>query len=152
MQIDDMIVTETTATGSQSRHLDEIEIQVRCIASAARLLATAKKQAAIMPFIAATKRLSAPINALPLIDLATRVALPSCNELYDVLESALELPDDFGHYVAHAKPIAARCLKDKAFQKGFTDELGSREKLLAAHACDLLLEQKLIQSCTGSKP
>lgn len=154
MQLDEMVVTEETADGSQSRFLSEVEIQVRCVASATRLLATAKKKDAIVPFIAATKRLSAPVNALPLVDLAVRVSLTSCNdnEIYDVLAAALELPSDFGSYVARTKPIVARCLKDKAFQKDFTDELGSHNKTLSAHACDVLLEQKLIVSCKGSKP
>ncbi len=119
LQLDEMVMTEKTADGSQSRFLSEVEIQGRCIASATRLLATTKNKDTIMPFIDATKRLSAPVNALPLIDLAVRVSPPSCNdsEIYAVLASALELPDDLGNYATRAKPTVARCLKDKTFQK-----------------------------------
>lgn len=155
MQLDHLVETVRTGNGSQTRFLSEIEIQIKCIAAASQLLARAKKKDAIMPFIGAVKRLSAPVNALPLIDLVTRVSLPSCDdsENYDVLAAALELPGEpGGGYVARAKPIVVRCLKDKAFQKDLIDELGSREKNLAAHACDILLEQKLVKSCKGSKP
>jgi hypothetical protein len=154
MQLDELLVTEETADGRQSRFLSEVEIQQRCIASATRLLATAKKKDVIMPFIDATKRLSAPVNALPLIDLAVGVSLSSCNnsEIYDALAAALDLPSGTGTYLARAKPIVVRCLKDKTFQKDFTEELGSHDKNLAAHTCDVLLEQKLVKSCKGSKP
>jgi len=154
LDLDELVETVHTPDGAQTRFVGKIEIQVRCIASATRLLANAKRKEAIMPFVDATKRLSAPVNALPLIDLVTRVSLPACNdsEIYDVLAAALEIPSELGGYVARAKPIVARCLKDTVFLKDFTDEVRSHDKHLAAHACDILLEQKLIKSCKGSKP
>jgi len=155
LQLDELLVTVRTADGTQTRLLGPREIQPRCITAGAQLLASSKDKAKIISFVDAVKRLSAAENALELVDLLTRVALPTCNDelVYDVLTAALEHPDKprVG-YVARATPIAARCLKDKSFRKDFSDELKSADKNLATHACDILLQEKVVTSCKGSKP
>jgi hypothetical protein len=155
LQLDELVVTVKTASGSQTRLLNNLEIQGRCIDSAVQLLAGTKDKDTVMGFADAVKRLSAPENSLGLIDLAVRISPPSCNDLevYSVLASALERPDQLAaSYVARAKPIVARCLKDKSFRKDFVEELHSRDKYLAAHACDILLQEKIVSSCKGTKP
>jgi hypothetical protein len=155
LQLDELLVTVRTADGTQTRLLGPAEIQPRCITAAAQLLASSKDKAAIMEFVEAVRRLSAKENSLELVDLVTRVSLPQCNDelVYDVLTAALDHHEKPKNgYVARATPIAARCLKDKTFRKDFTDELKSTDKNLAIHACDILLQEKVVTSCKGSKP
>jgi hypothetical protein len=155
LQLEDLVETVNTADGSQIRFLTELEIQGRCIDSAGRLLSGTKNKDTIMHFVDAVKRLSAPVNSLALIDLVVRLSPPACDdiEVYEVFASALELPDELaGNYLARAKPIVARCLKDKAFRKDFVEELHSRKTHLAAHACDILQNEKIVNSCKGTKP
>lgn len=155
MELDDLVVTVRTADGSQTRLLSPIEIQTRCISSAAQFLAASKDKDKIMGFVDAVKRLSASENALELIDLVIRVSPPSCDDLevYEVLVTALGHPDQpRGGYVARAKPIVARCLKNKAFRKDFVEELQSHERELAFNVCDILVREKVVTSCKGSKP
>jgi hypothetical protein len=155
LQLDELLVTVDTADGRQTRWLRPREIQPRCITAAAQLLATTKDKAKIMSFVEAVKRLSAPENALELVDLVTRVELPMCDDMtvYYILADALEHPDaPRAGYVARATPIVARCLKDKAFRTDFVDELHSADKNLVAHACDILRVEKVVTSCKGTKP
>ena len=155
LQLDELLVTVKTATGSQTRLLGNPEIQPRCIASAVQLLAGTKDQHTVLSFVDAVKRLSAPGNALELVDLVVRRSPAACNdtEVYDVLTSALERPDELaGNAIVRARPVVARCLKDKAFRKDFLEEIDSSNRHLAAHACDILRQEKLVTSCKGSKP
>ncbi len=155
LQLDYLIETVRTPNGTQTRELGVGEIQARCIQAAAQLLAPVKSKDALMSYVDAVKRLSAQENALPLIDLVIARSLPACDdsEVYDVLIRVLEWPNSRGDaYIKRAKPIVKRCLKDKAFRSDFLEELASSNKQLAAHACDIALEEKLVKSCKGSKP
>ena len=154
LSLDHLVVTEKTGSGSQTRLLGPIEIQPRCIDAAARLLASEKSKATVMSYVDAIKRLSAAENSIDLIDLVVKLSLPACDdsEVYDVIARVLERPASSGGYVARAKPIIKRCLKDAAFRKDFLEELGSDNKYLAANACDIAREEKLVKSCKGSKP
>jgi hypothetical protein len=155
MQLDDLIETTRTADGSQTRLRSAIDIQNRCISSAAQFLAATKDKDTIMHFVEVVKRLSASENALALIDLVIRISLPSCDDLdvYEVMVTALEHPDrPRGGHVFRAKMMVTRCLKDKAFRRDFVEELQSRNRNLAANACDILVQEKLVSSCTGTKP
>jgi hypothetical protein len=155
MELDELLVTVKTADGTQTRLLNPIEIQTRCISSAAQFLAASKDKDKIMGFVDAVKRLSASENALELIDLVIRVSPPSCDDLevYEVLVTALDHPDQpRGGYVARAQPIVARCLKNPAFRKDFVEELQSHDRNLATHACVILVQEKIVTSCKGSKP
>jgi hypothetical protein len=155
LQLDHVIVTVRTADGTQTRFLSEIEIQLRCIDAAVRLAAPIKSKDTLMRYVDAVKRLSAAVNALPLIDLVVGRSTAACNdiELYEVLMRALERPSSVASgYIKRAKPIVVRCLKDSTFRKDFLDELASSNKHLAANACDIALEQKLVKSCKGSRP
>jgi hypothetical protein len=155
MELDELLVTVKTADGTQTRLLNPIEIQTRCISSAAQFLAASKDKDKIMGFVDAVKRLSASENALELIDLVIRVSPPSCDDLevYEVLVTALDHPDQpRGGYVARAQPIVARCLKNPAFRKDFVEELQSHDRNLATHACVILVQEKVVTSCKGRKP
>jgi hypothetical protein len=57
------------------------------------------------------------------------------------------IPSGAGPDVAHTKAIIVRCLKDDAFRKDFLEELQSRDKPMAARACEILTDQKLVTSC-----
>lgn len=155
MEVGNLLVTSRTRDGEQMRELRAIEIQSRCIESAAQFLFATKDKDTVMGFVEVVKRLSAPENALRLIGLVVRISLPSCDDLevYDLLVTALEHPDrPRGGYVFSAKMIVTRCLKDAAFRKDFIEELQSRNRNLATNACDILVQEKLVSSCTGSKP
>jgi len=155
LQREEMLETVKTTNGSQVRLLSNLEIQARCIDSAVQLLAGTKRKDTVMRYVDAVKRLSAPVNSLPLIDLAVRISPPACNdiEVYEVLAAALELPDKLGaSYIARAKSIVARCLRDKSFRKDFVEELHSHDPQLAAHACDILQKEKIVSACKGSTP
>ncbi len=152
LQLDHLVESVTTPDGVQSRFLAPLEIQLRCIEAAEKLLAPAKNKDKLMSFVGAVKRLSAPENSLGLVSLVVDLAVASCNdsEIYDVLVRALEHNGDA--YVVRSTAIVKRCLKDKAFRKDFTDELASSDTNLAAHACEILRDEKLVTSCKRSKP
>jgi hypothetical protein len=44
-----------------------------------------------------------------------------------------------------------RCLKDGEFKKDFLEEKDSSDSYLAANACTILLEEKLVKSCKETK-
>ncbi|HET9990004.1 MAG TPA: hypothetical protein VFQ65_15845, partial [Kofleriaceae bacterium] len=128
------------------------EIQTRCIEAGVKLLATSKNKDVLGAFIKTVKRLSAPENALELCRLLAGVSTASCNDIdvYEVLIAGLSHVDD--GYVGRAKTLAKRCLEDKNFQKDFLDETTNSDANVRAHACEVLLGEKLVKSCKSRKP
>ncbi len=155
MQLDHLVETIKTDKGAQTRVLGPDEIQPRCIEAAAKLLAQAKNKDMAFDFVKATKRLSAHVNALELINVLVDLSLPHCNqmEVYDVLMEGLEVSkDDTGPYLKRARAAIKKCLKDKDFKKDFVDEKDSANEYRAANACQILLDEKIVKSCKGGKP
>jgi hypothetical protein len=151
MQLDHLVETVHTDDGAQTRWLEPGEIQQRCIEAALKLLAPSKKHDVIIPYVKVVSRLSAPENATGLGALAAAVAPAACNDLaiYEVVIAGIAHNDD--PYVDRAKALARQCLKDGEFRKDFSDELKNGDKHVRAHACELLVEAKLVKSCEGSK-
>jgi hypothetical protein len=145
MQLDHLIETVTTPKGAQTRMLGPAEIQPRCIAAAATVLANKTKDDAL-DWIALAKRNAPWQLAVPLVGTLADLALPACNEMtgYEVLLAALEQPKD-SRAVAAVKPVVVHCLKDKQFKTDFLDEKTNADKTLRANACQILIEQKLIK-------
>jgi hypothetical protein len=152
MQLDHLVESTKTADGEQHRMLDPEEIQEKCVAAAVKLLAPTKDKTLMFEFVKATKRLSGPSRALPLVSILIDAALPMCNEIenYEVIMRPLDDPPDRWAF-PKAKSIIKRCLADKEFKKDFLEEKDSGEKTHAANACAILLEEKLVKSCKGSK-
>lgn len=153
LQTERLLEKTKTSTGEQARIVSQPEIQQRCIGSAAALLRKQKDAALGLSLVTATKRLSAPSNALPLVDALTTFSIASCNELeaYTVLTHVLQVPKRRGWF-GKASPVVKRCLADKQYRQDFLEELESPEGELAIHACDLLRQEKLHKTCKGSKP
>lgn len=149
MTTDHMVETVNTAKGTQSRMLSQVEIQLRCIDSGTKLLGAKKDKDLALEFVKATKRLSAPENALDLVGAMIDISLPTCNELagYTVLTRALSFPKDSGKLYGRAKSVIKRCLKDKDFRKDFAEEVDSSDENVSANSCQILLEEKLVKSC-----
>lgn len=153
LQTEHLLETTKTKNGEQTRILTQPEIQELCIARAGALLRQQKDAALGISLVTATKRLSAPSNALPLVDTLTTFSVASCNELevYTVLTHMLEVSKSRGWF-AKASPVVKRCLADKQYRRDFREELDSPTGELAVHACDLLRQEKLHKTCQGSKP
>jgi hypothetical protein len=153
MQTDHLVEKVKTDSGSQTRLLSPEEIQVRCVEAAAKLIAGAKNKDTGLAFVAATKRLSAPENALEIISPLVDFAVPACNEMavYEVLLRGLSRDKDGNTVYAKTRSIVKRCLKDSEFKKDFLEEKDSADAQLAANACGILLEEKLVKSCKASK-
>ena len=153
METDHLLEKVKTDSGEQARLLSPEEIRVRCLEAAAKLLARLKTKDTALEFIKATKRLSAHENALELISPTVDFALPACNEMavYEVLLRGLSRDKDGNKVFAKARSIVKRCLKDNEFKKDFLEEKDSSDATLAANACGILLEEKLVKSCKASK-
>ena len=155
LQTDHLVETVKTDKGEQSRMLNQLEIQLRCIDSAVKLLAPSKGSDLAMSFVKMTKRLTGPENALPIISVAVDKSLPVCNEManYEVLNRALSRPktSEVKSSFQRARAIAKRCLKDNQYRQDFLEEKDSPTAELAANACDLLLEEKIVKSCPARK-
>ncbi len=153
LQTDHLVEKVKTDTGSQSRFLSQPEIQERCAAASVKVLTGAKNKDLTMQFIQSTKRLSWPENSLDQIDVLTNLSLPACNEMaiYEVLLKALSAPRDHNANFTKTKVIVKRCLKDKDFKKDFLEEKDSGDSTVAANACSILLEEKLVKSCKENK-
>jgi hypothetical protein len=150
LALDHLVVTVNTGSGTQTQFLGPTEIQPRCVSAAVQLLAPAKKATDVTGYVAATLRASVAANAIDLVDLVARVELVGCNDTnaYEVLARVLENPP--GADVSRAKVVVKRCLKDATFRKDFRDELHSGDKHLAANACEILREEKLVSNCRGN--
>lgn len=153
MQLDHLVEKVATDTGEQARMLSPEEIRGRCLGSAAKLLAGLKNKDTALAFIKSTKRLSAPENALELINPLADFAVPACNEMavYEVILRGLSRDKDGNPVFAKTRSIVKRCLKDNEFKKDFLEEKDSSDATLAANACAILLEEKLVKSCRGTK-
>jgi hypothetical protein len=153
MQLDHLIEKIATDKGSQTRVLGSAEIQLRCIESAVKLLTGSKNKDVMMDFVKSTRRLSAPENALDIISVLADSAVTACNdiEVYEVLNRGLahSKGDDF--YVKKARIGVKKCLKDKDYRKDFLEEKDNANADLAANACQILLEEKLVKACKGAK-
>jgi len=153
MQTDHLIEKVKTDTGSQTRILSPEEIRVRCLEAAAKLIAATKNKDMGLEFVKSTKRLSAPENALDLISPLVDFAVPACNEMavYEVLLRGLSRDKEGNPVFAKTRSIVKRCLKDNEFKKDFLEEKDSSDAQVAANACGILLEEKLVKSCKASK-
>jgi hypothetical protein len=151
LQTDHVVETVKTDKGEQSRLLSPLEIQLRCVDSAVKLLTPSKDKALITSFIKTTKRMTAHENSLDLINLLVARSLPACNDMaiYEVLNRSLNRPRDTHRrsYFTRARAIVKRCLKDPQYRKDFLEEKDSSEDYLRANACAILLEEKLVKSC-----
>jgi hypothetical protein len=153
MSTDHLVEEVKTDKGSQTRLLDEVEIQMRCIDSAVKLLTPLKSKETDLQFIETAKRLTAHENAVDLVGVLADHAVAACNEMtgYTVLTKALSHPKDWGKSVARARVVVKKCLKDNQFKTDFLEEKDSSDSYLAANACQILLEEKLVKSCKGAK-
>jgi hypothetical protein len=137
--------------GEQARGLDQVEIQMKCVAAAVKLIAPQKKKDVDLEFIGAVKRLSAPENSLDLVNVLVDHGLANCNEMsgYEVLMKSLDAPKNTSKSSYHmkAKTITKRCLKDKDFKKDFMEETDKPEGYFLTNVCEILIEEKLIKSC-----
>jgi hypothetical protein len=151
METDHLVEKVKTDTGSQTRLLSPEEIQVRCVAAGAKLVAGTKNKDLALAFVKATRRLSAPENALDLIAPLADFAVAACNEMavYEVLLRGLSR-NKANTMFAKTRGIVKRCLKDAAFKKDFLEEKDSSDATLAANACQILLEEKLVKACKES--
>ena len=153
MQLDHLIEKVNTADGSQTRLLDPVEIQLRCIAAAVKLASASKDKDLTMEFVKATKRLSAMENALDLTGALIDLSLPACNDMavYDVFLKGLSYPRDNTFYLPRARRVVKRCLKDKQFRKDFLEEKDNADAYIAGNACQILLEDKLVKACKAAR-
>lgn len=96
MQLDHLVEKIDTAGGAQARLLEPREIQRRCIDAAVRLVAASRNKDLGLELVKATKRLTAPENAIDLTGGVVELALAACNELavYEVFTKALSYPKD----------------------------------------------------------
>ena len=155
LQTDHLVEEVKTDKGSQTRLLGEVEIQMRCIGNAAKLLAPLKSKDSDLAFIASAKRLSAHENAVELVGVLADHAAAGCNELsaYTVLTKALAHPKSAGaaSLFARTRAVVKRCLKDAQYRADFLEEKDAADAHVAANACEILLEEKLVKSCKGGK-
>jgi len=149
LNTDHLVESTNTKDGSQKRLLSQVEIQVKCVDAAVKLLVPAKKKDQTADFVKATKRLSAWENSLDLINVLVDISLPECNEMayYEVLTKALSAPRDNNRYFTRSKTVVKKCLKDKTFKTDFLDEKDSSNSYLSENACVILLEEKLVKAC-----
>jgi serine/threonine protein kinase len=150
MRLQSLVVTTNGSDGTQTRTLGPAEIQGRCVDAAVQQLARVANADA-MPYIEVVKRAGMhPVLAIDLVDLAVRRSRSACNDIkiYELLAEVLErTTSGTGRDVVRTKAVVARCLKDDAFRKDFIEELQSHDKNLAARACEILTDQKLVTSC-----
>lgn len=153
MTLDHLVETIGTDSGAQTRFLGPEEIQPRCIESAVKLLTGTKSADLVLDFIKTTRRLARPEAALDLVRVLADTSLAGCNDIvaYEVLLAGLDRPKDDRFFVPRARGIAKRCLADKDFRKDFVEEKDNSEAWIAANACQILVEEKLVKSCPGSK-
>jgi hypothetical protein len=151
MSLDHLVETVMTDTGAQTRFLSHEEVQVRCIDSAVKLLSGTKSTDLMLEFVKSTRRLAAPQAAPELAEVLVDATLTGCNDIvvYEVLLAGLSADDRV--FLPRARLIAKRCLRDATFKKDFLDEKDNADARIAANACQILAEEKLVKSCKGSK-
>jgi hypothetical protein len=153
MTLDRLVETITTDKGTQTRLLTQAEIQPRCIASAVKLVTGTKNKDLMLELLAATRRWMLPESSLDLASVLVDTAIAACNDLavYEVIISGLSHPKDDTIYVPRTRNLVKRCLKDAAFKKDFVDEKDHTDRNVSTNACQILVEEKLVKSCKGSK-
>jgi hypothetical protein len=153
MSLDHLVETVTTDTGAQTRFLSHEEVQARCIESAVKLLSGTKTTDLMLEFVKTTRRLAAPQAALELADVLVNATLAGCNDIvvYEVLLAGLSSSTDDRVFLPTARRIAKRCLRDATFKQDFVEEKANSDARIAANACQILAEEKLVKSCKGSK-
>lgn len=114
-----------------------------------KLVSASKNKDLMMDFVKATKRLTAPENALDLIGVLVDTSIAACNDIavYEVFTKALSYPKDNTFYLPRVRSVMKRCLKDK----DFLEEQDNSNAHVAANACQILLEDQLVKSCKGGK-
>jgi hypothetical protein len=153
MQLDHLVETVKTDKGSQTRLLSEVEIQLRCIEAAVKLVTPSKNKDQILGFITATKRLTAHENSLDLINVLVDTSIATCNDMpiYEVFLKGLSYPKDNTFYLPRTRGVVKKCLKDKDFRKDFLEEVDNSSQYISANACQILLEEKLVKACKEAK-
>ncbi len=153
LQLDHLVEKVNTADGSQTRLLDPVEIQLRCVDAAVKLAAAKKDKGLTMEFVTATKRLSGAANAIDLTGVLTELSIATCNDMpvYEVFLAALAYSQDNTFYPQRVRRVVKHCLKDKEFRKDFLEEQDNADAHIAGNACRILLEEKLVKACKGSK-
>jgi hypothetical protein len=155
MNTDHLVEQIKTDNGSQTQLLGEVEVQMRCIDSAVKVLTPIKKKETDLEFIVSAKRLTAHENVVALVGVLADHTAAGCNEMkaYEVLTKALSHPKEAGtaSLFSRTKVVVKRCLKDAEFKKDFLEEKDSSDSYLAANACTILLEEKLVKSCKEAK-
>src|SRR5712691_5905463 len=96
MQLDHLVEKVTTKEGEQARFLTQVEIQLKCIDSAVKLVSASKNKDLTMDFVKATKRESAWENAIDLTGALIDMSNAACNDIavYEVFTKALGYPKD----------------------------------------------------------
>ena len=159
MQLDHLVETVKTAGGEQTRLLRQPEIQARCATAGVKVLVDAKNKDLAMSFVLSAKRLGTWPNALELVDPLVDLSRAACNEMevYEVVMDGLDVEDErspeLNRELKKSRSIVKRCLKDTQFKTDFLDEQVSENPHRAAHACQILTEEKLVKTCkTRKKP
>jgi len=153
MQLDHLVETVKTAGGEQTRLLRPPEIQARCATAGVKVVVDAKNKDLAMSFVLSAKRLGSWPNALALVDPLEDLSRPACNEMavYEVIMEGLDLEDEHSPELKQSRSIVKRCLKDAQFKTDFLDEQVSENPHRAAHACQILTEEKLVKTCKTRK-
>ena len=153
MRLDHVIESVKTDKGYETRVLTQEEIQPRCVAAAVALVTQTKDKALAFECVKITKRESAPELSLDLINVLVTLNLPACNEMeaYEVLMRPISSGYETDGGKKKAIPIIKKCLKDNDFKKDFLDEKDSGDPHRAANACQILLDEKLVKACKGTK-
>ena len=151
MSLNHLAETEKTDKGEQTRWLSQSEIQQRCVDAGVKVVAAAKNRDLATSFVSSAKRLGSPRLALDLVGALVEISLSACNEMsnYEILMGPLEDRDDASVDLQKTRPHIKRCLKDPQFAKDFMDEKDNQDPHHAAHACQILAEEKLVKSCKG---
>lgn len=153
MQTDHLVEQVKTDSGSQTRLLGQDEVQVRCVAAGAKLLASARSKELGLAFVDTTKRLASPDRAVDLVAPLAGYAPAACNEMsvYEVILHGIDRSRDGNAVYARTRTAIKACLKDGQFKKDFLEEKDSGNAVVADNACQILLEEKLVKACKGGK-
>jgi hypothetical protein len=151
MRLDHLVESVKLGDRVETRVLGPDEIQPRCVAAAATLVARTKDSALGLACVSSTAQLATAALALPLVSASIDVSLPLCNdsEVYAVLLQPLS--SGFTTNLPAATAIVKRCLKNKDFRTDFLDELNSSDDTRAENACRIARDEKLVKSCKGTK-
>ncbi len=153
LQTDHLVEQVKTDAGSQTRYLSQDEVQVRCVAAAGKLLASTKSKEQGLAFVALTKRLASQDFAIELLPQLAGYAPAACNEMsvYEVILRGLDRPRDGNALFGKTRTAVGSCLRDGQFKQDFLEEKDNGNPTIADNACQILLDNKLVKACKGSK-